>query len=206
MKKDNELKLFLLITSVLSIIMILIGTTYSYFNMSARSKLNSIAAEAGKIKLGLTVTGKYTSHKLIPMEDKYIERAYQNKCVDENNRGACLAYDLEVINLSEKASVIGTINFNTTNIENLTYMVLDEDGNIFQDVTHINTSANLSLGPSFSLEQGSEETPVSKTFTLLVWLTDTNEIQDDESNGNFDAVVTYSLADGNKITAQISGM
>ena len=46
--KENKLNVFLLITSVLSISVLVVGATYSFFTMSAMSRVNAVSVEAGK--------------------------------------------------------------------------------------------------------------------------------------------------------------
>jgi hypothetical protein len=56
---------FLFITSVLSILILGIGTTFSFFTVSNRSKYDAIQVEANKIQLALALNPIYTGHKLI---------------------------------------------------------------------------------------------------------------------------------------------
>ena len=90
-KKTN---IFLIVTSILSMIIISIGATLSYFTVSSMSKVDAISAEAGKLQLGLSVSPIYSGYPLIPLKDSLIDRAYQQRCKDDNNSGACLAYTL----------------------------------------------------------------------------------------------------------------
>ena len=60
--KENKLNVFLLITSVLSISVLVVGATYSFFTMSAMSRVNAVSVEAGKVQLGLGVSPIYTGY------------------------------------------------------------------------------------------------------------------------------------------------
>lgn len=205
--EKNKINKFLLATSILSMTILLIGATYSYFSMSAMSKMNALSVEAGKVRIGLGVSPIYTGYDLIPLKDELIDTAYENKCLDYLGRGACLAYGIEVFNFSKSQTVDGVINFKVNGIQNLTYMVLDENGNVYQDALHIGTgSKDLPLGPTFSLADASAIPSTSKKFTILIWLSENYKVQDEtDSNGNFSAVVTYSSINGGKLTATVDG-
>lgn len=202
-------KIFVLTTTVISFIFMLVGATFSYFTANARSNLDSVAASAGKISIGLSVSTLYTGHKLIPMYDTDLDTAYAQNCVDDLGNGACVAYTLAISNFDIATEVEGTIDFEIEGIENLSYIVLDEQGNQYTSISHINSSnsTNLSLGPSFSLLEGSSETPTTKTFTLIIWLTETGGEQDaTDADGRFTANVTYSTSESGRLTATVANM
>ncbi|MBQ8193307.1 MAG: hypothetical protein IJZ46_04495 [Bacilli bacterium] len=205
--KENKINIFLLITSILSISILVIGGTFSYFSLRTMSKMNAIAVEAGKVKIGLGVSPVYTGHPLIPTNDSDIIKAYNQKCLDDYQNGACLAYGLEIFNFHKSESVIGKIDFTVEGIENLSYMVLDENNNVYLDKTSIKGTTNgMSLGPSFILADASGTNPISKKFTLLIWLTNINKDQTDmDAGGKFSAVVTYESIYGGKLTATVEG-
>lgn len=210
MKENNSNKInkFLLVTTVLSMIILLIGGTLSYFTLSTMSKIDALAVKSGKVVLGLGVSPLYTGHELIPLKDEYITRAYNQRCKDDLGSGACLAYGLEVFNYEEKTEVEGTIDFNLGTIENLSYMVLDEDGNTYVDTTHIDKDkpSGLTLGNKFSLAKATDGIYPSKKFILLIWLTDNNKEQDETDAGEvFTADVTYRTSEDGRLTASVDG-
>ena len=90
-KKTN---IFLIVTSIFSMIIISIGATFSYFTVSSMSKVDAISAEAGKLQIGLGVSPVYSGYPLIPLKDELIDKAYSQRCKDDNDNGACLAYTL----------------------------------------------------------------------------------------------------------------
>lgn len=206
---NRKTNIFLIVTSVFSMIIILIGATFSYFTISSMSKVDAISAESGKLQIGLGVSPVYSGYPLIPLRDELIDKAYSQNCKDDNGNGACLAYTLEVFNFADANEVEGFIDFTIEGIENLSYKMLDENGNDYLDINHIDSSKSigLSLGKPFYLEKGSEQNSYSKKFTLLIWLTDIGEAQDrEDSNGKFSATVTYRTSEGGRLTATVEGM
>lgn len=206
---SNKVNIFLLITSVLSTLILVIGATFSYFTATSMSDVDALAVSAGKISLGLGISAENTGHLLIPLRDEDIELAYAQKCVDDFGMGACLSYTLELFNYNTAVNVEGRIDFTITDIENLSYMVLDENGNRYLDVTHVdkNNSTGLTLGNDFTIASGSEAMATSKKFTLLIWLSNLEGDQtEDDAAGNFEAVVSYNSTYNGRLTATVKGM
>lgn len=205
--KENKANIFLTATSVISMFILLIGTTFSYFSVSNKSKYDAVSVEANKINLALSISPLYTGHKLIPTNDKDIMKAYENKCVDLYTNGACIAYTLELTNFSSKQDIIGHIDFTVNGIQNLSYMVLDEKDNVYLDKTAIiGNTMGMPLGSNFVLD-ATKTSPASKKFTLIVWLTNLpdKDQTDFDAGGSFEAAVSYESVFGNKLTATVNG-
>ena len=83
------------------------------------SKMNALAVEAGKVRLGLSVSALSTGHKLIPTNDSDIMTAYKQNCIDDYGNGACSLYEFEIYNFNKSQDVIGKIDFNTLSCSNL---------------------------------------------------------------------------------------
>lgn len=206
---SNKVNKFLLGTTILSVLILLVGATFSYFTVNNRSKLNAVSVEAGRAKLGLGVSDMTSGIKLIPTRDEDIMIAYEHNCIDDYGFGACNVFVFSISNFSRYQDVIGNISFNVNNIKHLSYMILDENDNIYLDKTSISNgvSSNLSLGEHFILEDGSEINPTNKVFKLVVWLSNLDEAQDeDDAGGTYSAVVTYSSVDGSMLTGTVNGI
>ena len=197
----------LLIIYTFSIIFMLLGVAFSYFSAKARSNNNALNTKSGTLTLSLEVSEKYTGHKLIPTADSDIMKAYQNECVDDNGDGACVAYDIEVINDSAKQDIVGTVDFNIEHIENLSYLVLDEEDNIYQNITKIGKSTkSLPLGSNFILESALESgIPTKRNFKLVIWLSDYDYNQVEDIGGTFTGSITYNSIYGQKLSTSLSG-
>lgn len=207
--EDSKAKKFLLVTSMLSILVLLIGTTFSFFTLDTRSKENALSLSASQIRINLGVSKLYTGRLLMPLDDDKIMMAYKEyQCVDSFGWGACLAYTMELFNYSKEIEIESEINFELNGIKNLSYMVLDENDEVYLDITHIDSenSKGLSLGEPFIIEDGSLEQETKK-FTLLIWLTNVPRIQDDEdAGGSFKASVTFKTTNGGQLTGYIEGI
>ena len=225
---DNKINKFLLVTTILSVTIMLIGATFSYFTVSNRSKVDAVTVQAGKVSLGLSVSNLTSGIKLIPMNDGDVKTAFRQGCIDDNGFGACNIFEFTVSNFYKTQDIIGTINFEVNGIDNLKYMVLDDfdenndncnkmidkDDNeycTYVDKTSISngTNLNLSLGEHFVLENGSEVTPATKNFKLIVWLSNfVDREQDDvDAGGTYVATANYvSASNGGILTGTVSGI
>lgn len=204
---------FLFVTSVFSILILAIGGTLSFFTVSNKSKYDAVKVEADKIQLALAINPIYTGHKLIPANDEDIldMTAYNNKCVDINGMGACLAYDLEITNFNGNQDMIGKIDFDIKGIDNLSYIVLDESKNVYLEKTSVNNgkTENMPMGEHFLLNDATETKPTKRNFTLIIWLTNIKEEDqtDFDASGLFTASVSYeSVTYGSKLTGTVYGV
>ena len=203
----KEKKGFLLMIYIFCIIIMLFGITFSYFTARARSKNNALDVKSGHLSLGLEVASKYTGYSLIPLNDSDVMKAYHNKCLDDNGMGACSAYDIIVTNDSARQDVVGSINFDIEHISNLSYLVLDEEENVYQNITKIEKSTNnMPLGSNFILESALETgIPTKKKFTLIIWLSNFDYNQVEDRGGNFTASISYNSIYGQKLSSTVSG-
>ena len=194
---SNKVNKFLLITTILSVSILLIGATFSYFTVSNKSKLNAVS-----------VSAMTSGIKLIPTRDEDIMTAYKHNCIDDNGYGACNVFSFSLSNFSKAQDVIGKIDFTVNNIEHLSYMVLDDNDEIYLSKTSIpnGTSSGLSLGEHFILGDATEVNPATKNFKLVIWLSNLEEAQEKEDAGTYSAVVTYSSVDGSMLTGTVNGI
>lgn len=207
MKIKNKKNLFVILY-LLILVTLLLEVTFSYFTAKAKSGNNALDAKSGELTLSLSVASKYSGVSLIPLDDNDIMKAYHNKCVDDKGRGACVAYDIALLNDSARQKVIGTIDFEINGIENLSYMVLDEKEKVYQQITKISNSiSNMPLGGYFILDSAFElGRATKKNFILLIWLSDYEYDQVEDKGGNFSATITYNSIYGRKLSSNIIGL
>ena len=200
---SGKVNKFLLFTTILSVSILLIGATFSYFTVSNKSKLNAVSVSAGRVQLGLGVSDMTAGIKLIPTRDEDIMTAYKHNCIDDNGYGACNVFSFSLSNFSKAQD-----DFTVNNIEHLSYMVLDDNDEIYLSKTSIpnGTSSGLSLGEHFILGDATEVNPTTKNFKLVIWLSNLEEAQEKEDAGTYSAVVTYSSVDGSMLTGTVSGI
>ena len=194
MKKNK----FLMISSIFLLIVMLLGTTFSYFAAYAKAD-QDINIVAANFNASVTISELYGGKSLIPMDDSDVMTGYARHCIDDLGYGACYAYNIHVENTGDKFSYVGSINFDVTDIENLKYLVLDEANNKYVEDTLI-SGDDQAVGDGFELDTGE-----SRDFVLVIWLSNLEGPQDDQdAGGNFSASVTYESTYGSKITGTFS--
>ena len=203
----KEKRGFLLMIYIFSFVIMLFGITFSYFTARTRSNNNALEVKSGHLTLSLEVASKYTGYSLIQLDDSNVMKAYQNKCIDDAGKGVCSAYDIIVTNDSAKQDVVGNIDFEIEHISNLSYLVLDEEENIYQNITKIEKSTkNMPLGSNFILDSALETgVPTQRKFTLLIWLTNFDYNQVEDEGGTFKASISYNSVYGQKLSSTVSG-
>lgn len=207
MDQNKANKILIIMTSI-SIVILLIGTTFSYFTISNKSKKDALTATSYDVNLILGISSLTSNKKLIPTRDEDIQIAYRQNCVDDNGFGACMAYSFELFNYNKEQDIIGTISFDVTDIDNLSYMILDENNNVYLDKTSIpnGTTDNLPLGEHFIMGEGTKEVPSTKKFVLVIWLSNKEEDQTSyDASGEFTANVSYESVSGAFLTGTIEG-
>lgn len=194
MKKNK----MLMIMSILLLIIILLGTTFSYFAAFVKGD-RDIETFAANFGANVKITKLYGDNSLIPMDDSDVMTGYNRNCLDSKGYGACYAYNIHIDNTGDKFSYVGSISFDVNDIENLKYLVLDENNNKYVEDTLI-SGDDQTLGDSFELDTGE-----SRDFVLVIWLSNLEGPQDDQdAGGNFSASVTYESTYGSKITGTFS--
>lgn len=186
---------------VLSLIFTFIGATFSFFSAANGSSEGAVESKSTVVEVNLVTSPIYTVDSLIPLDDEDLEKAYENECIDKLGYGACYAYDITLENINAPMTYEGTINFSLNNISNLKYVILDENEDEYSSKTLIQDGVDHSMGNSFSLTEND-----SKNFKLLIWLSNTKNIDQtaNDSNGNFSAIITFRSTADSKIVGSIS--
>ena len=197
--KSNK---FLLIVSILTLIFVLVGATFSYFTTGVRSETGATSATSARVGINLSALAlyNYNDRQLIPTNDDDIMTAYQHKCIDIHDYGACQAYTITIENVGKALEYSGTIEFKLDEVTNLNYLILDENDEIYLDKTGIVSETEQSLGEAFDLAENE-----TKVFKLLIWVPNYNYNQNEEdSSGKFDAIITYKSTSNYIISGTIS--
>ena len=196
----------IIIICIMAVVILAIMGTYAFFSTTVSSSPNALSANTAAFKISLAVTPEYFYKQLIPMDDELAVTGYNKGCIDDNNFEVCQAYTIQVGNASgtgQNARLDGKVKFNLKKIKNLSYMVLNQDGSVYQEATKITNGSSLSLGDFVELKDGE-----TRDFVLLIWLSNVknkNQMGDD-ANGTFTASVTYTGVRGEDLSSSITGV
>ena len=222
MKIKNRLKIYYLIFAIGIFSLTTVGATYAYWVSSANSD-NVISTNSISYSISMSISPLYHGFSFIPMDGEDTVKAIANGCKDKYDRGACSAYRINVYGYNEGLSFIsGTINA-TTNIENLSYVIMapkliGEDSSkcasiefgdeinsdireycLYNDYTKIENNVEQVLIDSYNVSSIRQV-----EFILIVWLENEERSQNEDGIGSFTASVTISAGSGGKIQGVIT--
>ena len=199
---DN--KKIIIVVIIFSLVLLSVIGTYAYFSTNVSSSGGALNARTAKFSISLDVRGMYTSNQLIPMANNLALTGYDNGCVDNNNFDVCQVYSITLENNSgtgQDEKLLGTIMFNINHVNNLSYMLIEANKNVYTGPTAIVNNTDLSLGNYVTLRDGE-----SKTLYLIIWLSDSGNNQTSvDAGGNFNASVTYTGVTGDSLSSMITG-
>ena len=192
-----------------------IGSTYAYWVSTATSTSNSVQTTSATFKINMEIKPLYAGFSYIPMNDTDALKALKNKCKDKYNRGACSSYVIRVFGYHKELSHIsGYLDIETDNMENISYMVLEETEEyneencitieeknycIGKTATPMGEGKELSIGESYSVV-GLEE----KYLILVMWLSNLNKDQNKNDIGSYNTTVTILAGNGGEIRGTIA--
>lgn len=204
-RKNRRAYLFSLV-GVLTLLVVVIGTTYAFFQLTATN--NSISGSAYEAGLDLQISPVTSnSNGLVPQNGSYINESVNLGCNDGSNT-VCHLYKLNLLNPnSSPITISGTIAFNgIENMPNLKWstgtLTISESvitgANFATEGTTASANA-VSLGDPITIASGS-----SSAVYLAIWIEETGVLQED--SGIFTATVTYTSSDGQGITSTITAL
>lgn len=222
MRKGNHG--FLVIMSILTFILVIIGASFAYFTAKARSDDRALDMASHFVQISYSDGREMQADDLIPTSDSVAIRSYNGEsvngqCKDDNERTVCSIYKFEVTNLGSIAQHLGArINiennellslkyalFNVTNLQNIT----DSSNKIKISEGFLPTTNDVELldpyyiiGNVGQLEQVINANSTEK-YELVLWLYDNNNPQDYEQAKSFSASVTVSLTDQDHVYGYI---
>ena len=215
MGKLGKIKGFYAIFLTFIIVVCTIGSTYAYLSATV-SGTNDVRTSSSSYSVSMRITPIYDGFSMIPMDDFDVLKAVSNGCKDKYNRGACNLYNVNVYGYdSNLDAVSGSLRVSVDNINNLSFMALEESNSyqegscaiidsknycISNDVTHILPDTDMSFGDSYNVF-GMD----SKNILLVFWLTNLNMSQNLTDIGSFNASVTILLGrNGGQISGNIN--
>lgn len=199
-KKAVKINAYSLV-SILTLIVMCIGSSLAYFNAHmADSNADDISVSAINLKMELKIIPKYADLLLLPTKDEDIEKAYNNKCLDYVGNGACIAYDILIENTGQPQEGYLTFKYESEQIENLKFIVLDadDDNKVLQPPTLASKSDTVLEG---LIKLGSKQ---NRKVTIVLWISELSVAQDEEQGGTFMGFVTFNSSVGARVTGTMN--
>lgn len=203
MEEKKSIKInFMSIVSIMTLIVMGIGSTFAYFTASAAGGLQNATVSSLKIIMNLKIAPLYNGKAVLPTNDEDIERAFRNKCEDDYGNGACIAYTIEIENIGAEQEGIATFFAESETITNLKYVILDNENDYA-----------IVKGPTNAMEVDEELSGIPiklgkdndrKLITVVLWLSNLDEPQDHEQGGVFEGQVTFQSTAGGHLTGTMN--
>lgn len=230
-RRGNEI--FLGVIGVATLVVAIIGATFAFFSASASSSNGAVAANSANVALGyVDNVNTNIKYNLIPASESVATYAALNQdentahdggkndqCVDDLGNEVCSVYEFTVSNPATiPQDITISLDVSVNGFENLKYKVYEGTAS---DLTNASTAAvpaaifpqaddtlnnPVTLLNNVTLTTSSPDD--EKTYTIVIWLNDTNTNQSagaeadaqagttDEADKSFAATITVTSASG----------
>ena len=207
-ENNNGRGLFYGVIGVATLIVAIIGATFAYFSVSANiANKNDIAGSTVELS-ETTITGTLTREtpstvSMVPLKTEDLQKGITGeggqKCIDENGAKVCDIYTLTINNTSNApVSLAGNLTITATDMADLRWSLLESTtsatGATAKEVSDTVIVANELLAAKTG----------TKTYYFVIWFNETEENQNTQAGKSYTGTVSFTAANGGKITAQFS--
>lgn len=208
-KKSNSQLFLIILIGVTTLVISLIGATFSYFSAraTATNKITGTAANVG-LELELEDVTTNATGKLIPLDETNLSKAAvgdgsNGKCIDRDNNTVCKIYKITATNTSNATAILsGVIDISADSASTFTNLKWNK-------MTNVTTPGN-SISASFPITAKALVTNESfsagevKEYYVMVYINNLDSNQSMEDNGSFTGTVTFSSTGGSEVKAAFS--
>ena len=207
-ENNNGRGLFYGVIGVATLIVAIIGATFAYFSVSANiTNNNGISGDTVNVS-DTTITGTLTREtpstvSMVPLKTEELQKGItgegNQKCIDENGAKVCDIYTLTINNTSKApVSLAGKLTITATDMADLRWSLLESTtsatGATAKEVSDTVIVANELLAAKTG----------TKTYHFVIWFNETDLEQNTQAGKSYTGTVTFTAANGGKITAQFS--
>ena len=207
-ENNNGRGLFYGVIGVATLIVAIIGATFAYFSVSANITNNDgISGDTVNVS-DTTVTGTLTREtpstvSMVPLKTEDLQKGITGEggqqCIDKNGAKVCDIYTLTIKNTSSApVSLAGNLTITATDMADLRWSLLESTtsatGATAKEVNDTVIVANELLAA----------TNGTQTYYFVIWFNETDADQNAQAGKSYTGTVTFTAANGGKITAQFS--
>lgn len=208
-ENNNGRGLFYGVIGVATLIVAIIGATFAYFSVDASiTNSNDIAGSTVNVS-ETTITGTLTRVtpspvSMVPLKTTDLQNGItgadgKGQCIDANGAKVCDIYTLTIKNTSSApVSLAGNLNITATDMTDLRWSLLESTTSA-TGATAKEVSDTVIVANEF-LAAGTGE----KTYYFVIWFNETDADQNAQAGKSYTGTVTFTAANGGKITAQFS--
>ena len=207
-ENNNGRGLFYGVIGVATLIVAIIGATFAYFSVSANiANKNDIAGSTVELS-DTTITGTLTREtpstvSMVPLKTEELQRGITGeggqKCIDENGAKVCDIYTLTINNTSNApVSLAGNLTITATDMADLRWSLLESPDSATGATAKAVSDTVIVANELLAAKTG------TKTYHFVIWFNETEENQNTQAGKSYTGTVTFTAANGGKITAQFS--
>lgn len=214
MNDNKGNKIFISIIITLLIIVIVSGSAYAYFVISANISGNNINGNNYNFAVNMSVETIKASTNLVPFTDSLISDAISqnNKCIDKDGYEICTIYKVSLTNTgSNSEQLYGYVQTtNTTYVtNNLKYQIFSFSNNSFANVTSPKSISSVNNAKVyFELNSNLVHSTVPKNdileYYLVVWISAIDAEQNDDAEKIFNGTINFESISGERLSASFS--
>ena len=207
-ENNNGRGLFYGVIGVATLIVAIIGATFAYFSVNASITNNSDIAGSTVDVSETTITGTLTrvtqsTVSMVPLKTADLQKGITGEggqqCIDANGAKVCDIYTLTINNTSKApVSLAGKLAITATDMADLRWSLLESTdsaaGATAKEVSDTVIVANELLAANGG----------TKTYHFVIWFNETELEQNTQAGKSYTGTVTFTAANGGKITAQFS--
>ena len=207
-ENNNGRGLFYGVIGVATLIVAIIGATFAYFSVSANiTNNNGISGDTVNVS-DTTITGTLTrvtpsTVSMVPLKTEELQKGItgegNQKCIDENGAKVCDIYTLTINNTSNApVSLAGNLNITATDMADLRWSLLESPDSATGATAKAVSDTVIVANEVLAAKTG------TKTYHFVIWFNETELEQNTQAGKSYTGTVTFTAANGGKITAQFS--
>ncbi len=207
-ENNNGRGLFYGVIGVATLIVAIIGATFAYFSVNASITNKSDIAGSTVELSDTTITGTLTREtpstvSMVPLKTADLQKGITGEggqqCIDANGAKVCDIYTLTINNTSNApVSLAGNLTITATDMADLRWALIESTtsatGATAKEVSDTVIVANELLAAKTG----------EKTYHFVIWFNETELNQNAQAGKSYTGTVTFTAANGGKITAQFS--
>ena len=207
-ENNNGRGLFYGVIGVATLIVAIIGATFAYFSVNASITNKSDIAGSTVELSDTTIAGTLTrvtpsTVSMVPLKTADLQKGITGEggqqCIDANGAKVCDIYTLTINNTSNApVSLAGKLAITATDMADLRWALIESTtsatGATAKEVSDTVIVANELLAAKTG----------TKTYHFVIWFNETELEQNTQAGKSYTGTVTFTAANGGKITAQFS--
>lgn len=207
-ENNNGRGLFYGVIGVATLIVAIIGATFAYFSVNASITNNSDIAGSTVELSDTTIAGTLTrvtpsTVSMVPLKTEELQKGItgegNQKCIDENGAKVCDIYTLTINNTSNApVSLAGNLNITATDMADLRWSLLESPDSATGATAKAVSDTVIVANELLAAKNG------TKTYHFVIWFNETDLEQNTQAGKSYTGTVSFTAANGGKITAQFS--